>query len=147
MLLITDHHMEDVNTESSAPHTKTERVMQILQEAEAAAPGAGRFLIFSNYESFGKLQEKLEEAGIGHTKLCGTGAAIQRQVRQFEEGKTPVLLLNATHYGAGLNLQKASHVIMTHRMCADMEGQVVGRAQRTGRSGVLQVEQLLHPGE
>ena len=147
MLIITDENMEDVNDKSSAPQTKTERVMQIVQDAEAAAPGAGRFLIFSNYESFGKLQQELEEAGIGHAKICGTGAAIQRQVQQFEEGKTPVLLLNATHYGAGLNLQKASHVILTHRMCADMEGQVIGRAQRTGRIGALQVEQLLHPGE
>ncbi len=146
----TDIDMDDdmdVDDKSSAPHTKTERVLQIVQDAEAAAPGAGRFLIFSNYESFGKLQQKLEEAGIGHNKICGTGAAIQRQVQKFEEGKTPVLLLNATHYGAGLNLHKASHVILTHRMCADMEGQVIGRAQRTGRSGALQVEQLLHPGE
>lgn len=146
MILITDDNTMEEDS-SEAPLTKAEKTMQILQNAEAASPGTSRFLIFSNYESFGKLQENLTEAGIAHSKLCGTGAAIQRQVRLFEEGKTPVLLLNATHYGAGLNLQKASHVILMHRMCADMEGQVIGRAQRTGRQGVLQVIQLLHPGE
>ena len=148
MLLITDDNMEDDPGESdSEPATKPEQVMRILRDAEDACPGFGRFLVFSNYESFGKLQERLSEAGIVHSKLCGTGSAIQKQVQQFEEGKIPVLLLNSTHYGAGLNLQRASHVILTHRMCVDMEGQVIGRAQRTGRQGALQVIQLLHPGE
>jgi hypothetical protein len=143
MMLITDTPMVDDN----AMPTKAERVLQCLREAEAAAPGAWRCLVFSNYESFGKLQQQLTAEGVRHSKLCGTGAAIQRQVQQFEAGEVPVLLLNATHYGAGLNLQRASHVILTHRMCADMEGQVIGRAQRTGRQHALQVTQLLHPGE
>ena len=62
----------------------------------------------ANYESFDKITAQLEPHPFRYGKLCGASAAIQRQLQQFESGATPVLLLNATHYGAGLNLQRAT---------------------------------------
>ena len=127
--------------------TKVEAVLRLLEEAERGAPGRWRFLVFSNYESFGKLQAALGAAGIAHGKLCGSGPCIRKQVAQFEARTTPVLMLNASYYGAGLNLQTATDVVLMHKMDADMESQVVGRAQRVGRPGALRVHKLRHPGE
>lgn len=127
--------------------TKVEAVARLIDEAEAATPGAWRFLVFSRYESFGELQRRLDKDGVGHTRLCGTGPAVRKQVELFARREAPVLLLNASHYGAGLNLEAASHVVLMHRMDADLESQVVGRAQRLGRTAPLRVVRLVHPGE
>ena len=50
-----------------------------------------------------------------------------------------VLMLNSQHYGAGLNLEFATHVITLHAISTEQYSQVVGRAQRRGRTSALQV--------
>ena len=79
--------------------------------------------------------------------LFASGSRHIGQVELFARREAPVLLLNASHYGAGLNLEAASHVVLMHRMDADLETQVVGRAQRLGRTAPLRVVRLVHPGE
>ena len=144
MMLITAEH--DAKPPERPP-SKVDQLLRCLQRAEAEAPGRWRMLVFSNYESFDKITIRLHGTPFPYSKLCGTGATIQRQVQKFESGATPVLLLNSTHYGAGLNLQAATHVVTMHRMEPDMEAQVIGRAQRPGRTSTLQLIRLLHDDE
>ena len=65
----------------------------------------------------------------------------------FENGSTKVIMLNATNFGAGMNLQMATDVVIYHRFTSEMEEQVIGRAQRLGRTTPLNVHYLIHANE
>ena len=56
-------------------------------------------------------------------------------------------MLNAKHFGAGMNLQCATDIIMYHRFTREMEEQIIGRGQRMGRQGTLNVYYLIHDNE
>jgi SNF2 family DNA or RNA helicase len=79
--------------------------------------------------------------------LIGSHAVINNIIRKFENGEIKVLMLNASNYGSGLNLQMATDVILYHEMAKELETQVIGRAQRLGRNEPLVVHYLLHENE
>ncbi len=56
-------------------------------------------------------------------------------------------MLNAQFFGAGMNLQMTTDLVIYHRFSNDMEEQIIGRAQRHGRKGALNVYYLLHDNE
>jgi len=58
-------------------------------------------------------------------------------------------MLNAQYFGAGMNLQMTTDIIMYHRFDKEMEEQIIGRAQRLGRAvdKPLNVYYLLHDNE
>jgi SNF2 family DNA or RNA helicase len=58
-----------------------------------------------------------------------------------------VLLINSRFFGAGLNLQNSSDIIILHRQGADILHQIIGRAQRIGRSDSLNIWKLYHNNE
>lgn len=107
-----------------------------------------RILLFSSYDaSFAETFLQLESAGIHVAMLNGSGARISKLLREFAEGKYRVLFLNARNMGAGLNIEAATHVVLFHKMPAELEAQIVGRAMRLGRAADLDVIHLLHNNE
>ena len=56
-------------------------------------------------------------------------------------------MLNALNYGSGLNLHMATDIIKYHQLDIELETQVIGRAQRMGRSNSLNVYYLFNEGE
>ena len=56
-------------------------------------------------------------------------------------------MLNAKYFGAGMNLQMTTDLVIFHRFNAEMEEQIIGRAQRNGRTSPLNVYYLLHENE
>ena len=110
-------------------------------------PGS-RILLFSSYDaSFAEAFLQLESAGVHVAMLNGSGARISKLLREFAEGKYSVLFLNARNMGAGLNIDAATHVVLFHKMPAELEAQIVGRAMRLGRKADLDVIHLLHSNE
>lgn len=123
--------------------TKAARLLEFLE----ANPTA-KILLFSNYDkTFNKLTPIFEEKGITYSMVNGTSARIQKIIREFGEGKHQVLCLNARHFGAGLNIEVATHVILFHRMAEESEKQIIGRAYRFGRQVNLEVIHMLHANE
>jgi SNF2 family DNA or RNA helicase len=109
---------------------------------------AARVLIFSSYDAtFSGLNTSLTDAGITHATVNGSQARITKLLREFKEGKHSVLFLNARNMGAGLNMESATHVLLFHRMAAELEQQIVGRAVRLGRTEPLEVIHLYHENE
>ena len=43
--------------------------------------------------------------------------------------------------------ENTTDVVFIHKMNSDMEKQIIGRAQRPGRKGVLEIHRLKHPNE
>jgi SNF2 family DNA or RNA helicase len=140
---------DDVSGDSVAgieegPPTKGAALMRLL---EGAAP-SDRYLVFSAHEaSFKGLREVLCARGVRCELLSGTAARIEKLRKQFREGEVQVLCMNARHVGAGINLEAATHVVLYHRMNAELEKQVVGRAVRFERASELRVVHLEHEHE
>ena len=79
----------------------------------------------------------------------GTSNTIQSTVNEYKNSnsKLSVLLLNARYYGSGLNLENTDDIVIFHRMNPDLEKQVIGRAQRMGRTTQLNIWKLLNHNE
>lgn len=73
-----------------------------------------------------------------------TTAAIERDYRH---GDLDVLLVNTNNYGSGLNCENTTDVIMMNKFDSDIEQQVIGRAQRPGRTCPLNVWYLVFENE
>lgn len=139
-------HNGDAETSSSSSQeslTKMERLRRILRNNPQ-----GKFLVFSSHDqTFQRIQNLFHEESFRMAQPIGTVASINKRISEFRAGTVNVLLLNAEHLGAGLNLECTTHVIFFHKMNPSLETQVVGRAQRWGRTEPLQVIHLLHSNE
>jgi SNF2 family DNA or RNA helicase len=127
-----------------ACNTKMENLVAIVQNA----PAQSRFIVFSTYDTtFGSVAQVLDAHHISHSHLKGNAAHINACMRSFKDGATRVLLVNGRNYGAGQNIAFATDVIMFHKLDSEISSQVIGRAQRLGRTQPLNVYYLLHENE
>lgn len=105
-----------------------------------------KMLIFADYiNTFKKIEFRLKKEKITYGLLSGN--KINEVINNYKIGKINILLLNAKDYGAGLNLQMTDDIIMYHRFTKETEEQIIGRAQRIGREGQLNVYYLIHNNE
>jgi len=108
----------------------------------------GRFLVFSSYdETFNDIIKEFDKNNIKYSTILGSVAHINNVINDFTSGKISVVMMNAKHYGSGLNLQMATDIVLYHEMGKELETQVIGRAQRLGRTDSLEVHYLLHENE
>ncbi len=129
-------------------HTKLENLEYIL--SNNINVNKARVLIFTSFDnSFSNVDELFNKLNINYKFIAGTGHHIKNVVEWFQEDAAGVrvLLLNAHNCGAGLNLQNATDVITFHKMDKALETQIIGRAQRPGRTTALHVHHLLYKSE
>jgi hypothetical protein len=79
--------------------------------------------------------------------MKGSIACISNIIDRYKKGITKVILLNTENFGSGLNLEMTTDIIIYHKLTDGMKEQVVGRGQRIGRSGSLNVHHLEYNGE
>ena len=113
-----------------------------------------KILIFSEHEgSFNaKMVGVLDKHGIVFSRIKGTSASINKTLREYRsepgaDRQIDALLINSRFFGAGLNLQNSSDIIILHRQGADILNQIIGRAQRLGRTDSLHIWKLYHNNE
>ena len=110
----------------------------------------GSFMIFAGFaETFNKIEKKLKDLSLSYHILKGHNSTVKKHIDEFKEKKIKILMLNAEFFGAGMNLQIATDIVIYHRFNKEMEEQIIGRAQRFGRSmsEPLNVYYLLHDNE
>jgi SNF2 family DNA or RNA helicase len=118
--------------------TKLETIINIIKNKPF-----GKFLIFSSYDStFVPICNTLHDNNILFSEVRGGCASRQKSILSFKDGKTSVIFLNSNFNGAGINLQEATDVILYHEMNENIQNQILGRANRIGRVGELQVHYL-----
>lgn len=133
----------DKNKNNEKLKNKIDILMEIMNNKSE-----GKFLIFANYsETFLKIEKLFIEKKIPYAILKGNSNIVNNYIEEFKKGNIKVIMLNAQHYGAGMNLQMATDIIMYHRFTRELEEQIIGRAQRLGRSNQLNVYYLLHDNE
>jgi filamentous hemagglutinin family protein len=122
---------------------KIDKMVDIIQREDD-----GRFIIFANYsKTIDNVQNALNKHHISNKILRGSASTIKGTLQKFNDGKLDVIILNASNFGAGLNIQAATDVIIYHRFDRELEEQVIGRAQRYGREGKLNIHYLIHDNE
>jgi hypothetical protein len=109
----------------------------------------GRFIVFSRYDNpFEGIAHDLNEMNVTVERVSGNADIINAIIRRFRNGSARVLLLNINNFAAGLNLEAASHIVLYHGNITPIERQqIIGRAQRLGRTVPLKVVHLLHEDE
>jgi len=122
----------------SEEHTKMENLEKILCDEISKDK---RTLIFSEHEgNFDCYSKAFAKSGRNNlSAVKGSISHITSLLGKFNSGEIPNLFLNAKYCGSGLNLEKTDVVIIMHKMSQDNIKQVIGRAQRIGRQGQLEV--------
>ena len=149
LVIDRERRLEEVETTrvvtTSDAYDKIQNLMIILGNRR---PGA-KFLIFSSYDTtFNRIMEKLEETpDIKFSCLKGNKNSIKQKLLNYRNSDLDVLLVNATNYGSGLNLENTTDVIMFHKCDSEIEKQVIGRAQRAGRTSRLNLWYMVHDNE
>ena len=146
-------YKEDLHIISSTPKNisqsnfEKKEKLDVLIELIQNNP-TGKFLVFANFpQTFDKIKIGFRDKNISFKILKGTNNLVQKTINNFSNGLINVIMLNAKFFGAGMNLQMATHIIIYHRFDNDTEEQVIGRAQRLGRTDSLNVFYLIHDNE
>lgn len=126
-------------------HDKYENLNYILKQL----PINSKIIIFSEYDgTYTNIINILNDNNINSTQLKGTATSITKIINNYNKSTNKtVLFLNAKYYGAGLNLEKTTHIISFHKMNIELENQIIGRAQRPGRLSQLNVYKLYYDNE
>jgi hypothetical protein len=122
--------------------SKVDQVLKIIHDNPDA-----RTLIFSSYDATHETINASLGSGERIPRLCGNSNQMRAILSRFESGERKLLWINSANFGSGINLQCADLIIVFHRMSGDLTHQIIGRAQRCGRTSQLVVHQLTYEGE
>ena len=102
-----------------------------------------KFIIFSeNDKSFDVIKKLLSENNYKFVDVKGHISEIQTNLDLYRYHDMNILLLNAKHNGSGLNLVETTDLILYSEMSHHLQEQVIGRANRIGRTKELNVHHL-----
>jgi SNF2 family DNA or RNA helicase len=105
-----------------------------------------KLLVFSEYDAvFNEICPILNDIDVKFGYLKGN--SINNIVHQYKHMNLNVLLVNPTAYGSGLNLENTTDIIIYHKFQESLDKQVIGRAQRPGRTHPLNVWYILNENE
>ncbi len=125
--------------------------LELLDELlDTIAAEGEHALVFTQYTQMGKLLAvHLDRRGVTTEFLHGQTPVRRRErmVADFQDGRTPVLLLSLKAAGVGLNLTRATHVVHYDRWWNPAaEDQATDRAFRIGQTRAVQVHRLICEG-
>ena len=145
--IVNNKKSKNDNNKKTKKDTELKNKIDVLCDILKSKPN-GKIMIFANYAgTFLKIEKVLIEQNISYAILKGNSTSVNNYISQFDEGKIKIIMLNAQHFGAGMNLQMATDIIMYHRFTKEMEEQIIGRAQRIGRNNQLNIYYLIHDNE
>ena len=89
------------------------------------------------------ISSALEDNRIIFKEIKGSVETRQKSINSFKNGNVQVIFLNSRYYGAGINLEETTDIIIYHSMSESSQSQIIGRANRIGRETSLKVHHLL----
>lgn len=109
-----------------------------------------RIIIFSEFNNtYENILNIMAKHKINFKEMKGNNNVINNIITWYkdDENTKKVLFLNARYYGSGLNLENTTDLIIYHKMDSELETQIIGRAQRCGRTNILNIWKLLYENE
>lgn len=121
----------------------------ILKDIISGITPTDKFLFFSDFTSgFQNCFHLFEEYNIKYSELSkGNVKETDFVSSEYKNGDTSVLLVDASNHGAGMNLENTTCLVFLHRTAETFRDQVIGRAQRPGRTSRLKVITLYNKNE
>lgn len=118
--------------------TKLQTIIEIINNKKE-----GFFLIFSSYNNtFKPIKDILKSNNISFSEIKGTSNCRKNIINNFKNGNIKVLFLNSIYDGHGINLQECTDIILYHKINNKLKSQIVGRANRIGRTNELYIHNL-----
>ncbi len=116
-------------------YTKNENLKYLFNNVFTEA---NKIILFSEYDASLEILQKLN---IVYKEVKGHSTTINKTIQWFNESSNDrkVLFMNSQYCGAGLNLQTCTDIIIYHDMNSSLTTQIIGRAQRYGRTQPLRV--------
>lgn len=149
-LILVDEHAHKNNITKKQLRSKLDMFKSIIKQRIKEEPNI-KILVFSDYvNTLNNYIPALIDLGISYTQISGTTATISKKVREFKENTGPkidCLLLNAEYCASGLNLENTTDIFITHKMSGSKTHQIIGRGQRPGRVGRLNVWKMYYKTE
>jgi len=136
----SNKEMDDKFPINSTPRqmTKLEKIVDLVKNKMD-----GKFIIFSSYDStFPIICAALKEHEITFVQIKGSQKTRQSNIENYKHGDVNVIFLNSNFNGSGINLQESTDIILYHEMTESTSGQLLGRANRIGRTEHLDVHHL-----
>lgn len=108
-----------------------------------------KVLIFSDLTgSFKQVSYLLDKYNIKYTELDGGNTkSIDKSIDMYKNQDTTVLMIDSSSQGCGMNLENTTHLIFLHKTGEILHNQIIGRAQRPGRTNQLKIITLLNQNE
>ncbi len=134
-----DDSRDSIITHEHKKKTKPDTVAEIIGKNKD-----GKFIVFSAYdEGFSSISRSLDVEDIKYGHIIGHKTTRERILNSFKKGDVQVIFLNSNSNGAGINLQECTDIILYHEMDESQSTQILGRANRIGRSTSLNVHHLI----
>jgi Helicase conserved C-terminal domain/SNF2-related domain len=119
----------------STDHTREENIIHTITNK-----CGNNIIIFSHYESaFENIKDLGSNIEVKQLKGRHKQEITIKWINTRRSNKKKILLLNSRDFGAGVNIEQATDVIIWHQMRSDVENQCICRAQRYGRPDQLNV--------
>lgn len=132
----------DTSSQQKILPTKEQAISSIIKPNK-------KVLLFSQHDgSFQNIRTYLTENNISYVEIKGTPESRDKALLEYRTSKTTnVLFLNSRYNDSGLNLQETTDIILYHKMLESTVKQVLGRANRIGRTHPLSVYRLEYSNE
>jgi len=124
--------------EEKRPLTKIDTIIHLLQTNPDK-----QFIVFSAWDqTFVPIRNVLTNNGIDFIEVKGDVNTRKKNIDKYKSGQIRVIFLNSKFNGTGINLQETAGIIIYHQMSSSTLNQIIGRANRLGRTEPLKVHHL-----
>jgi len=135
---------DDIEEKTKIKLNEQKRMTKENKIADIITNKDGKFIIFSAHDnSFIPIKNILNDNNITYTEVKGNINKRVEKIEDFKNGNTKVIFLNSSNNGAGINLQETTDIIIYHEMSESTLNQIIGRANRIGRTVPLNVHHLV----
>jgi hypothetical protein len=126
--------------------TKNLNKFQNLERLVNCRKSSSKFLIFSDFEqSFHNMYPYLDKSELRYAHIKGN--SVHNTIAKYRGSELDALLVNSKNYGSGLNLENTTDLVLFHKFESQLEKQVIGRAQRPGRTTPLRIWYFVNDNE
>lgn len=146
----TKQHQEiEINLKSCVKNTKKTKLQFIEYFIQTKIYNYCKVIFCSTYTNiFNTIRKLFQKYKINFLELDdGNIESINKSLYSYHYGNNNILLLNSNFFGCGLNLQCTTDIIFLHKTDENLEKQIIGRAQRPGRTSKLNIWYLFHKNE
>ena len=128
---------------TSRPFDKYTALTCLLDQIEKQDSSPSIIISSNHHDTFAKIKTSSSLVAV----MLDQVDHIDQAIEQFTLGNINILMLNSSQYAKGLNIPTANYVILFHETTRDIEMQVIGRAQRPGRTRPLTIFYLRDTNE